>query len=430
MKKHREIKIAIIGLGYVGLPLAIEFSKFFKTVGYDKNQERITDLKNNNDKTLEVTSEELKKTRLNLTSKISEIKCSNIFIITVPTPVDKNKKPDLSFLSSASRTVAKLIKIEDVVIYESTVYPGVTEDYCVPILEKYSNLKYNKDFFCGYSPERINPGDKTHTLTKITKITSGSNEKISIFIENLYKTIISAGVYRAPSIAVAEAAKVIENTQRDVNIALMNELAIIFKKLKLDTSEILKAAGTKWNFLPFQPGLVGGHCIGVDPYYLTHKALEIGYKPEMIIAGRKINDGMGRYFADNIIEELKNNGLSPENSKIGIFGLTFKEDCPDLRNSKVIDMIKILNLKNCKLFITDPIADKNIAKNLFNLEILDLNEISQMDLVVLAVGHKQFKEIKLSDWRKILNKKSLIFDIKSIYSSDYFKDKGMKHIRV
>ena len=429
MKNNKNIKIGIIGLGYVGLPLALEFSQLYKTVGFDKSKTRIYELKKGFDKTLEVSSKNLLESNIELTVSLKDIKDCNVYIITVPTPLDELKKPDLGSLSSASMMIGKLIKKNDIIIYESTVYPGATEEYCVPILEKNSDLIYNKDFFCGYSPERINPGDKKYTLKNIIKITSGSNKEVSKFIDDLYKTIISAGTYRAPSIAIAEAAKVIENTQRDVNISLMNELAIIFNKLNLDTSEILKAASTKWNFLPFKPGLVGGHCIGVDPYYLTYKALKVGYKPEVILAGRKINDGMGKYFSKKIISEMKLNGIELEKSKIAIFGLTFKENCPDLRNSKVLDIIENLKHYNCKLYITDPIADKKNAKDLYKLNIVKLKEIYQMDIVILAVAHDRYKLINLNKWQNFIKNKGIIFDIKSVYSKDYFINTKIKHIR-
>ena len=348
MIKDSEISIAIIGLGYVGLPLAVEFAKRYPVVGYDLNNERIDELKKGYDRTGEVESKDLDGTEnLVLSSKPSSIKDANIYIVTVPTPVDKNNTPNLKPLENASELIGSVLSLGNNVIYESTVYPGATEEVCVPILEKKSKLKYNKDFFCGYSPERINPGDKKHTLVNIKKITSGSNAKVSKFVEGLYLKIIKVGVFPASSIAVAEAAKVIENTQRDVNIALINELALIFNKLNIDTTEVLEAAGTKWNFLPFKPGLVGGHCIGVDPYYLTHKAVEIGYKPEIIIAGRRINDSMGKFVAEQTILCLTKNKINPSKAKIAILGLTFKENCPDLRNTKVIDIKDNLEKYNC-----------------------------------------------------------------------------------
>ena len=390
--------IAVIGLGYVGLPLAVEFSKKYSTVGYDKDENRISELKNSYDKTLEVSADELKAAKnLKLTFDAKDIAACNVFIVTVPTPVDKFNTPDLSPLASASKTVGKVLKNSDVVIYESTVYPGATEEYCVPILEKESGLKYNVDFFCGYSPERINPGDKEHSLKTITKVTSGSNEETAEFIDMLYKSIVSAGTHKASSIAVAEAAKVIENVQRDVNIALINELSMIFNKLDLDTTEVLTAAGTKWNFLPFRPGLVGGHCIGVDPYYLTHKAQEIGYHPEMILAGRRINDTMGKYIADNTIAEMTKAGIRPGGANVAVLGITFKENCPDLRNTKVPDVIKHLKTYGCKITVSDPFADINEAKE---------------------------------QWQKMFNGNGVLIDVKSIYEKDYFADTNINHWRL
>ena len=340
MIEQDKISIAIIGLGYVGLPLAAEFSKCFKVTGYDASSSRISELKNGKDRTGEVEAASLKNNKnLYFSDDPVSIINANVYIVTVPTPVDKSKIPDLKPLQSASRTIGRYLKKDEIVIFESTVYPGATEEICVPILEELSSLIYNKDFYCGYSPERINPGDKINTLVNIKKITSGSNEKAAKFVKNLYEKIIMAGVFPASSIKVAEAAKVIENTQRDVNIALINELALIFNKLDIDTNEVLEAASTKWNFLSFKPGLVGGHCIGVDPYYLTHKAVEIGYKPEIIIAGRRINDSMGKFVAEQTILKLIKNNINPSKARVGILGLTFKENCPDLRNTKVIDIV-------------------------------------------------------------------------------------------
>ena len=424
-------KIAIIGLGYVGLPLVVEFSKKYKVVGFDIDKERISELINNHDRTNEISSEKLKKVKnILFTSKADLIEDANIYIVTVPTPVDKNKNPDLKSIKSASSLVGSYLKKGDVVIYESTVFPGCTEEICVPILEKSSGLTYNEDFFCGYSPERINPGDKHHTLSQITKITSGSNEKVASFVDLLYKEIIEAGTFKATSIAVAEAAKVIENTQRDVNIALINELSMIFQKLGLDTKEVLDAAKTKWNFLPFSPGLVGGHCIGVDPYYLTHKATEVGFHPEIILAGRKINDSMGSYIVDRIVTELAKIGKSLLTSKVSILGLTFKEDCPDLRNTKVISIIDILNKFNAKVQVADPQANKDEALDIFGISTIKLESISDQDVIVIAVGHKQYKVLGLDNFLKMLKPNGIIIDIKSIYSKNMFEDSDLIYWRL
>ena len=421
MIKESEISIAIIGLGYVGLPLAVEFAKRYPVVGYDLNNERIGELKKGYDRTGEVDSKGLDDSKkLVLSSKSSSIKDAKIYIITVPTPVDKNNTPNLKPLEKASELVGSFLSQGNVVIYESTVYPGATEEVCVPILEEVSNLVYNKEFFCGYSPERINPGDKKHTLVNIKKITSGSNAKASKFVERLYLEIIKAGVFPASSIAVAEAAKVIENTQRDVNIALINELALIFNKLNLDTSEVLEAAGTKWNFLPFKPGLVGGHCIGVDPYYLTHKAVEVGYQPEIILAGRRINDSMGKFIAEQTILQLIKNNVNPAEAKIAILGLTFKENCPDLRNTKVIDIVNNLKKYNCEIFVSDHHADQKEAMDKLSIELYSLNEIRNLDSLIIAVAHDAYQNFKKEDWSALLKQNGLIIDVKSIYSQDFF----------
>ena len=423
--------IAVIGLGYVGLPLAIEFSKKYSTVGYDKDENRISELKNSYDKTLEVSADELKAAKnLKLTFDAKDIAACNVFIVTVPTPVDKFNTPDLSPLASASKTVGKVLKNSDVVIYESTVYPGATEEYCVPILEKESGLKYNVDFFCGYSPERINPGDKEHSLKTITKVTSGSNEETAEFVDMLYKSIVSAGTHKASSIATAEGSKVIENIQRDVNIALINELSMIFNKLGLDTNEVLEAAGTKWNFLPFRPGLVGGHCIGVDPYYLTHKAQEIGYQPEMILAGRRINDTMGKYIADITITEMAKAEINPVGAKVAVLGITFKENCPDLRNTKIPNIIKHLHTYGCEIKVTDPFAVTNEAKEHLNIDLLDLDQMTRNDAVILAVAHDDYKEFNKEQWQKMFNGSGIFIDVKSIYEKDYFTDINIIHWRL
>ena len=421
MIQEDEIIIAIIGLGYVGLPLAVEFSKIYPVVGYDLNSKRVNELNNGNDKTGEVdlsTLESVK--RLKITNDISKLKHANIFIVTVPTPVDKNKTPDLGPLKSASITIGKFLKQGNIVVYESTVYPGATEEICVPILEKISDLTYNEDFYCGYSPERINPGDKKNTLTNIRKITSGSNNQSAIFIKNLYQKIIKVDIFSAASIKVAEAAKVIENTQRDVNIALINELALIFNKLDIDTNEVLKAAETKWNFLPFKPGLVGGHCIGVDPYYLTHKAIEVGYQPEIILAGRRINDSMGKFIAEQTILKLIEIGIDPICSKIGILGLTFKEDCPDLRNTKVTSIIKHLKRYKCDIHITDESADSREAKELLDINLINLESLKEFDSIIIAVGHSRYRYITKEEWLRMLNKKAVLMDVKSIVDKNLF----------
>ncbi len=410
-------KIAVIGLGYVGLPLAVEFAKKYEVVGFDIYQKRIDELENAHDRTLELTSEQLKEAISNdikFTCKLEDISTCNIYIVTVPTPIDKNKKPDLTPLIKASESIGKVLKKEDIVIYESTVYPGATEEDCVPVLEKFSDLKYNKDFFCGYSPERINPGDKTHTVTKILKVTSGSTPEIADKVDELYSSIITAGTHKAPSIKVAEAAKVIENSQRDINIAFVNELSMIFNKLNIDTNAVLEAAGTKWNFLPFRPGLVGGHCIGVDPYYLTHKAQEVGFNPEIILAGRRINDNMGIYVANQVIKLMIKKGYKIEGSKVLVLGITFKENCPDIRNSRVIDVINELKEFGCDISVSDPWADQEEVKKEYNLDIIKYSKlhIQNYNAVGLAVAHDEFKNLnsKLS----IQNSKLVIYDIKNI----------------
>ncbi len=406
-------KLAIIGLGYVGLPLAVEFGKKFETVGFDINKERIEELKEGYDRTLEVDSENLKSAKkLSFTTELDDIKDANIYIVTVPTPIDSFKRPDLTPLLKASETVGKVLKKGDIVIYESTVYPGATEEDCVPILEKFSGLKFNKDFFCGYSPERINPGDKEHTVTKIKKVTSGSTPEVAKEVDELYKSIIEAGTHLAPSIKVAEAAKVIENAQRDINIAFVNELAMIFNKMGIDTNAVLEAAATKWNFLKFKPGLVGGHCIGVDPYYLTHKAQQLGYNPEIILAGRRLNDNMGIFVANQVVKLMIKKGKRIEGSKILVLGITFKENCPDIRNSRVIDVINELKDFGCNVEVYDPWADKEEVKREYGINLLtkeDNIDLSKYDAIVVAVAHDEFKkmDIKKSD-------NQVIYDIKGI----------------
>ncbi len=405
-------KICVIGLGYVGLPLAAAFSSKYDVVGLDIYQTRIDELNNAYDRTLELNETQLKEAlnnNIKFTCDIDDIKDCNIYIVTVPTPIDKNKRPDLTPLIKASETVGKVLKKDDIVIYESTVYPGATEEDCVPVLEKFSNLKFNKDFFCGYSPERINPGDKEHTVTKILKVTSGSTPEIGKIVDDLYSSIITAGTHLAPTIKVAEAAKVIENSQRDINIAFVNELAIIFNKLGVNTNDVLEAAGTKWNFLPFRPGLVGGHCIGVDPYYLTHKAQSIGYNPEIILAGRRLNDNMGIYVANQVIKLMIKKGHRIEGSNVLILGITFKENCPDIRNSRVIDVIEELKEFGCNIDVYDPWADKDEVKHEYNLELQENMDSKTYDAVVLAVSHDEFKslDIKPTD-------DTVVYDIKSI----------------
>jgi len=429
---HQEYAcIAIIGLGYVGLPLAIEFGKKYKTIGFDINKKRVEALKQGIDITQEVENDGFRDAKkLSFTNKAINIARCNYFIITVPTPIDRFNTPDLSHLLSASKAVGKVLKLGDIVIYESTVYPGATEEICVPMLEKVSGLKYNVDFFCGYSPERINPGDKEHSLTTINKVTSGSNNVTANMINELYESIIPAGTHQASSIMVAEAAKVIENIQRDVNIALINELSMIFDKLDIDTNEVLETAASKWNFLHFRPGLVGGHCIGVDPYYMTHKATEIGFNPEMILAGRRINDGMGKFIADITISELAKAGTNPIGAKVAVFGLTFKENCPDLRNTKVINVINNLIKYNCNVIVTDCFADKNEAKNTYNTHLVELNQIDEVDAVILAVAHDQYKSISVDIWQNILKQNGVFIDVKSMLTQDYFTGISINHWRL
>jgi len=406
-------KICVIGLGYVGLPIALEFGKKRKVIGFDINQERIAELKNLTDTTLETTHQELREaTYLSFTTFIDDIKDCHIYIVTVPTPIDSLKKPDLNPLKKASETIAKILKKGDIVIYESTVYPGATEEVCVPILEKHSNLKFNHDFYCGYSPERINPGDKNHRLPSIKKITSGSTLEISIKVDELYQEIITAGTHRASSIKVAEAAKVIENTQRDVNIALINELALIFNKLDIDTESVLKAASTKWNFLPFSPGLVGGHCISVDPYYLTHKAIEVGYAPEVILAGRKINDNMGIYVVHQVAKLMTKKNISIDESKILIMGLTFKENCPDIRNTRVVDLISSFEDLRCSIDVYDPWVNKGEAFIEHGVKLIEEPTKKKYDAIVLAVAHDEFKLLSVDKLKTFCKDKHVIYDVK------------------
>jgi UDP-N-acetyl-D-galactosamine dehydrogenase len=411
-------KIAIIGLGYVGLPLAIEFAKKHQVIGFDINQLRIDELIKGHDRTLEVDDSELKSTSMKFTNKLDEIKVCNIYIVTVPTPIDSHKQPDLTPLVKASETVGKVLKKNDIVIYESTVYPGCTEEDCVPVLEKVSGLKFNKDFFCGYSPERINPGDKEKTVSKILKVTSGSTPEVAEKVNDLYASVITAGTYKASSIKVAEAAKVIENSQRDINIAFVNELSLIFSKMNLDTKEVLEAAGTKWNFLKFAPGLVGGHCIGVDPYYLTHKAEALGYHPQVILAGRRINDGMGAYVAGQVVKLMIKKNHQIQDSKVLILGLTFKENCPDIRNTRVVDIVSEMKEFGCQVDIFDPWADANEVKHEYNLEMKSADVLSKLDnysAVILAVSHNQFLELNVN---KLKNTKTVFYDLKGLFSKE------------
>lgn len=411
---ENERRIAVIGLGYVGLPLAVEFGKHRDVVGFDVNSRRIEELNNGLDSTREVSTEELKSAvSLQLTNDVDKIDNCSIYIVTVPTPITQDNRPDLKPLLSASKTVGKYLSKNDIVIFESTVFPGATEDDCVPILEEYSGLVYNKDFFCGYSPERINPGDKQRTLTKITKVIAASNPKTVKTVNELYSSIIDAGTYVAENIRVAEAAKVIENTQRDLNIALINELAIIFNRLGIDTQSVLNAAGTKWNFLPFRPGLVGGHCIGVDPYYLTHKAESVGYRPEIILAGRRINDGMGSYVANQLVKFMLKKKVHVPDSKVLVLGLTFKEDCPDLRNTRVVDVIKELKDFGCSVSVSDPVADPEEAYKHFGIQLTDTNEELTYDAIILAVAHKQYKSMTTSQLKQLSHSETVVYDLKS-----------------
>jgi len=415
----KDIKLAVIGLGYVGLPLAIEFAKKRSVIGFDINKKRIKELNLGIDKNLEHNEKELKGLKkLNFTTNDKDLKSANCFIITVPTPVDKFKKPNLQPLFKASEMIGKTIKKGDLIIYESTVYPGCVEDECVPILEKFSKLNFNKDFFCGYSPERINPGDKEHTISNVKKITSGSTIEIADLVDNIYKEIITVGTHKAPSIKVAEAAKVTENIQRDLNIALINELSILFSKMNINTKAVLDAAESKWNFLPFKPGLVGGHCIGVDPYYLTFKAKNIGYHPKIILAGREINDNMGKHIIYRLTNEMKNRNIKIKGSKVLIMGLTFKENCADIRNSGIQNVISRLKKFNCNLDLHDPWADQSEIKKIYG--IIPKSKLIQnsYDVVLIAVAHKKFKEMGINFISSLCKKKSIIYDLKYLFDSD------------
>ncbi len=414
-----DARIAIIGLGYVGLPLAVEFGKLFNVKGYDLNPQRIEELNNNIDNTFEMESNEISSSKVCFTSNKNELVDCNTFIVTVPTPINENNEPDLIPLKNATETISGVIKKGDIVIYESTVYPGATEEFCIPIIEEISGLKYNQDFFAGYSPERINPGDKEHRLPAIIKITSGSNNKAAEYVDSLYSKIIKAGTHKAESIKVAEAAKVIENTQRDLNIALINELAIIFNKLDIDTEEVLKAAGTKWNFLNFRPGLVGGHCIGVDPYYLTHKSQSIGYDPQIILAGRRLNDQMGSYVAKRLIKKMSSKKINVQKSKILIMGYTFKENCPDIRNTRVKDIVSELAKNSIETKIYDPwVSDRDRKSDCNVNKFIDQPLEEEYDAVIIAVGHEIFAKNGFDYVKKICKQNHVIFDIKYIFPSE------------
>jgi UDP-N-acetyl-D-galactosamine dehydrogenase len=423
MRSLAETKIGIIGLGYVGLPLAVEFGKHFDTVGLDINAQRIAELNDGFDRSLEVDADELASVeRLSYTANPTDLSSCNVYIVTVPTPIDEHKRPDLTPLEKASETVGKLLSRGDVVIYESTVYPGATEEVCVPILEAQSGMVFNQDFYCGYSPERINPGDKEHRVTTIKKVTSGSTPEIADFVDELYRKIITAGTHKASSIKVAEAAKVIENTQRDVNIALINELAILFNKLGLNTLEVLEAAGSKWNFLPFRPGLVGGHCIGVDPYYLTHKAQEIGHHPEIILAGRRINDGMGEYVANRLVKLMTQKRIQVCQANILILGLTFKENCPDIRNTRVTDIIKELESYNARVDVYDPWANPEEVKEEYGIDLVGKLPAGKYDAVVIAVAHREFKTMGAQAIRALAKPDGVLFDVKYALPHDTVDD--------
>ena len=419
MIKSKDLKLAIIGLGYVGLPLALEFAKKKIVIGFDNNKKRIEELNSGIDKNLEFNKAILQNSKnANFTSSTNQLKSANCYIVTVPTPINEFKKPDLKPLIKASEMIGKLIKKGDLVIYESTVYPGCIEGVCVPILEENSQLKFNQDFYCGYSPERINPGDKDHTISKIKKITSGSTPEIADLIDDLYNEIITVGTHKARSIKVAEAAKVIENTQRDLNIALVNELSIIFNKMNIDTNAVLDAAGSKWNFLPFKPGLVGGHCIGVDPYYLTFKAESIGYQPKIILAGRKLNDNMGAYVASQLIKKMKKKNIQVKGSKILIMGLTFKENCADLRNSGIYNVIKELKKSECDLDLQDPWADEEEIKKIYDIYPTLKPNQNTYDAVLIGVAHNQFKTLGLYSIKNFCKKNHVIYDLKNLFNSN------------
>jgi UDP-N-acetyl-D-glucosamine/UDP-N-acetyl-D-galactosamine dehydrogenase len=426
-------KIAIVGLGYVGLPLAVEFGHHRPVLGFDINALRIAELREGKDSTLEVSPSQLQSaTQLKFSDDAASLKQCQIFIVTVPTPIDQANRPDLTPLIKASETVGKALKTGDVVVYESTVYPGATEEVCVPVLERLSGLQFNQDFFCGYSPERINPGDKVNTLTTIKKITSGSTPETAEKVDSLYRQVVKAGTWRASSIKVAEAAKVIENSQRDLNIAFVNELSVIFERMGIDTLEVLEAAGSKWNFLPFRPGMVGGHCIGVDPYYLTHKAEELGYHPQVILAGRRINDNMARYAARSIIKRMLQNGIDVARSTVGIMGITFKENCPDIRNSKVVDLIRELQAWNVNVVVADPWADTKEVEHEYGITLGTLSEKNPVDSLVVAVGHKEFRELEPAALRGLCKseRRPVVGDLKSLFDREALDAAGFTVFRL
>jgi UDP-N-acetyl-D-glucosamine/UDP-N-acetyl-D-galactosamine dehydrogenase len=422
--------VSVIGLGYVGLPVAVAFGRQKKCIGFDIDHDRIQELQNGIDRTEEVTVNDLKNTNVLYTNKVEELKLADFHIVAVPTPVDVANTPDLTPVKKASITVARALKVGDIVVYESTVYPGVTEEICVPILEQESGLKYGIDFKVGYSPERINPGDTEHTFTKIKKIVSAMDTESLQIVSDVYSSVITAGVYPASSIKVAEAAKVIENTQRDLNIALMNELAVIFERMNIDTVEVLQAAGTKWNFLPFQPGLVGGHCIGVDPYYLTHKAELLGYIPQVILAGRRINDNMGRYIARRAIKQLIKTGHAMQDITANVLGFTFKEDCPDTRNSKVIDIIRELKDYNVNVLVHDSCAEAEVAKHEYGVTLTKWEDLPSVNLLIIAVGHQEYRTMNLDDILSKVNPGAIIFDVKSILPKQEVLNRGYKLLRL
>ena len=414
MKNLTEIKVAVIGLGYVGLPLAVEFSKKVSVVGFDISQTRVSELSRGVDNTLEVSSQELESSSLQYSSLVEDLKDCDVYIVTVPTPIDAYNQPDLMPLIKASEMLGSVVGKGDIIIYESTVYPGATEEVCVPLVEEKSGLKFNIDFYAGYSPERINPGDKEHKVTNIVKVTSGSTEEVASFVDMLYASIITAGTYKADSIKVAEAAKVIENTQRDVNIALINEFSIIFNRLGIDSLSVLEAAGTKWNFLPFRPGLVGGHCIGVDPYYLTHKAQSVGYHPEMILAGRRLNDGMGKYIVAELVKGMLNKRIQVNGAKVLVLGLTFKENCPDIRNTKIVDIISELKGYNINVDITDPWCSVEEVEHEYGLSLIEKPAKDNYDAIIIAVAHSQFKDLGAENIRKLGKENHVLYDLKHI----------------
>jgi UDP-N-acetyl-D-galactosamine dehydrogenase len=415
MQSLDNVCIAIVGLGYVGLPLAVEFGKRYDTVGFDINAARVEELRAGRDNTLEVSADELAQAmRLQFSAELEGIRACNIYIVTVPTPIDGAKRPDLTPLVKASEALGRVLKKGDIVVYESTVYPGCTEEVCVPILERVSGLRFNEDFYAGYSPERINPGDKAHRVTSILKVTSGSTPQVAETVDRLYRSIITAGTHKVSCIKVAEAAKVIENTQRDLNIALVNDLAILFNKLGIDTLEVLEAAGTKWNFLPFRPGLVGGHCIGVDPYYLTHKAQEVGHHPDVILAGRRTNDGMGAYVAEQVVKLMVRNAINPVNARVLVLGLAFKENCPDLRNTRVIDVVKSLHGYNAQVDVHDPWVDVEEARHEYGLTMTGQLDSGSYDAVIVAVGHEQFRRLGADGIRAFGKPQSIVYDVKYV----------------